>query len=455
MSAEVYKIRILLERGKYKEAEALIRPGLAAEPNDADLHLLLARSLFHQDKPKEAEASARAAIGLIPDEGYPYQALAQVLLGSSNLKGAEEAVRQATALDGDSPNCRGLLARIAAERDKFEVCLEHAKAGLEMDPDDDLCRYFRGIALSRLGRHEEADEEARGLLRDDPEDSYNHSCRGWVLLERNAIDEAKLHFQEALRLDPENENARSGLVRAMQQGNPVLGWMLRAALWFGELSLPKMILVGLLVVNVIPALLKGDHIPLAVEIAGKVFKTGFMAFVFTLVAASPLFNALLFFSRDGRRALGPYETRAVKWSVGPLLAGVVLLVMWVAGGGKSLPLAAIGMFCTSSLFFDGFSVRHPWVRRRMVMVAFLGFAFALWLLLGPTFLLGPKIAEFTAGLKDLGKPAADAEIKQRLMAVIELKNRAFVYPCLVFYLATSFVQHLIAALERRAPDESD
>jgi predicted Zn-dependent protease len=61
MSSEDFKIRILIQRGKFKEAEAMIRTRLAEEPNAPDLHLMLAQALFHLDRPKEAE---RTAIGL-------------------------------------------------------------------------------------------------------------------------------------------------------------------------------------------------------------------------------------------------------------------------------------------------------------------------------------------------------------------------------------------------------
>lgn len=456
MSSEFFKIRLLIQRGKFKEAEAMIRTRLAEEPNDSDLHLMLAQTLFHLERPKEAESAARTAIGLDPESGYPHEALAQILLGMSDLKGAEEAVGQANVLDGDCASRRAILARIAAERGKDQQCLDHAQAGLEMDPDDEICRMFRGVALGRLGRHDEANEEAMGLLRDDPEDSCNHSVRGWILLERNAMEEAKMHFQEALRLDPENEDARSGLARCLQQGNPILGWFLRAIIAVDRLPLYQMLLVAVLVAVVLPRYVRGDHLPLALAVVVQVLRVAAFSFIYLIVAVQPLFYSLLYLSREGRNALGPYELRAVKWSIIPLLTGLVCLVLWAAGGGKSIPVSAIGWFCAASLLFEALSLRHPWVRRRMLIVAGLACGFALWFLLGPHWLITPMaidLAKQAVVIPKSGKLAPD--FVSQLEQLIRIRNQAFVYPALAIYILTAFSEHLVAFLTRKAPDASD
>ncbi len=459
MSAADFKIRILIQRGNFKEAQSLIRARLAEEPNDPDLHLMLAQALLHLDRPKEAEASARTAIGLDPESGYPHEVLAQILIGSSNLKGAEEAVKEAMSLDGDSDNLRAILARIASDQGKYERCLEHAQSGLEIDPDNDTCRFYRGIALSRLGRHEEADQVALGLLGDDPDDSTNHSARGWILLERNAIEPAKIHFQEALRLDPDNEDARFGLARCLQQGNPVLGWFLRAIISVGKISFTKMLIAALLVGILLPRFLRNDDLPLAVTIAGQTLRIGVLSFVYLAVAVAPLFSSLLFLSRGGRNALGSYESKAVKWSIVPLLGGLVLLVLWMVGGGKSIPLEAMGFLCASTLLYEATAHRHPWVRRRMLMVAGVACLCAVWFLLGPFWLIVPLAEDLASILKakrmdpDSAKLAGD--LKLQFMEMIRMQKYFFTYPGLALYLLTSYSENLIALLTRKAPDDSD
>lgn len=448
MSSEYAKLRFLLERGRYQEAEALIREALAKEPDDASLHLHLARVLNHLERPKEAEAAARSAIGLDPDSGFPHEVLAEVLISSANWKGAEEAVAQATALDGDDPDRRAILARVASERRRYQACLEHAGAGLAMDPDHDACRFYRGVALGRLGRHDEADEASLGLLGDDPEDSSNHTARAWILMERNSDEEAKRHFQKALRIDPDNEDARSGLAVCLQRRNPLLGWLLRAILAVERVPFMKLLAGMVLVGIVLPNFLKGEGRPEVLKLAGTIIRTVVFSFFYVAVAAQPLFDAVLFASRQGRDALGRYESRAVRWSVLPLLAGLAYLAIWVAGGGKSIPVSAIGMLCASTLLHEAFSNRHPWVRRRLLVVAGVACGFALWFVLGREWLLRPLIEE-------IGTVKTTDELVSRLREFLQLLNRAFVYPALVIYMLTAYSDHLANALIRRAPDEVD
>lgn len=459
MSAADFKIHILIQRGNFKEAQSLIRTRLAEEPNDPDLHLMLAQALFHLDRPKEAEVSARTAIGLDPESGHSHEVLAQILVGSSNPKGAEEAVREAMSIDGDSASLRAILARIASDRGKHQICLEHAKCGLEIDPDNDACRFYHGIALSRLGHHDEADQVALGLLGDDPEESTNHSARGWILLEKNAIEPAKMHFQEALRLDPDNEDARCGLARCLQQGNPFLGWFLRAIIAVDKISFTKMLIAVVLVGIVLPRYLRGDGMPMAIVIAGQALRIGVLTFFYLVVVAAPLFSSLLFLSRGGRNALGSYELKAVKWSIAPLLGGIVLLALWIAGGGKSIPLAALGFLCASTLLYEATAQRHPWVRRRMLMVAGAAALCAFWFLLGPTWLIVPLAEDIVRNLKENRQNPDSAmsaeDMKRQLAEMIRLRNYFFTYPALALYIFTSYSEDLIGWLTRKAPDDAD
>lgn len=459
MSAEDFKIHILIQRGNFKEAQSMIRARLAQEPNDPDLHLMLAEALFHLGRPKEAEASARKAIGLNPEAGYSHEVLAQILAASSNPKGAEEAVRDAMSIDGDSASLRAILSRIASDRRKFQQCLEHAQSGLAIDPDNEICRFYRGIALSRLGHHEEADQVALGLLGDDPEDSTNHSARGWILLETNAIEPAKMHFQEALRLDPDNEDARCGLARCLQQGNPFLGWFLRAIIAVDRISFTKILFAVVLVGIVLPRFLRGEGLPQAVIIAGDILRISVFSFCYMVVVATPLFSSLLFFSRSGRNALGSYELKAVKWSIAPLLGGVVLLSLWIAGGGRSVPLAALGFLCTSTLLYEAIAQRHPWVRRRMLMVAGAAFVCALWFLLGPLWLLSPLVEDLVSILKttrqDHDSSISKEDMKRQVAEMLRVRNYFFTYPSLALYIFTSYSDEFIGWLTRQAPDDAD
>lgn len=459
MSIESIQFNFLVQRGRFKEAEQLLRGALAKNPGDADLHMQLSRVLCKMDRPKEAQDAARRAIGLEPDWSLPHEILAEALLASSNLNEAEQAVKRAIAAGGDDPDCRAILARIYQEKNRSEISLEHANAGLALDPDHDTCRFFRTIALGNLGRHSEADQSALQLLSDDPEDSANHSARGWILLERNATAEARMHFQEALRLDPDSDDARMGLARCLQQGNPLVGWFLRLIIRMGRIPAPMAILLAVVFLIIVPNFLKGKDQPELMKLAGVAIRTALMTFLYLMMVARPLFDGVLYLSRTGRAALGPHEMRAVRWCCLPLLTGFLYLGGWILGGGKSVPFAGIGWLATAVFAYEGFSNRHPWVRRRMIGIAGVACGAALWFSAGPQILLKPLVLQITSELKLAGgKAEAKKSLKQvatHLQHLMRVRNRAFIYPALLFFLMAAYSDEISEALKRRAPDDSE
>ena len=67
MNIDSVHLNFLIQRGRFKEAEAILRSLLAKEPDDAYLHMDLSRVLCRMDRPKDAEDSARRAIGFDPE----------------------------------------------------------------------------------------------------------------------------------------------------------------------------------------------------------------------------------------------------------------------------------------------------------------------------------------------------------------------------------------------------
>ena len=93
-------------------------------------------------------------------------------------------------------------------------------------------------------------------------------------------------------------------------------------------------------------------------------------------------------------------------------------------------------------------MRHPWVRRRLLVVAGVACGFALWFVFGREWLLRPLIEQ----IKTVNSPD---ELVPRVKELLQLLNRAFLYPALAIYMLTAYSDSLANALMRRAPDESD
>lgn len=459
MSANIPRIHLLIERGRLKEAESLLLESLAKSPDDSYLHLLHCRALCDLERPKEAAEAARRAIGLDPESGLPHEMLARAMLESGRLNEAEAAIKEAQALDGDDADRRAMLARIYSDRGKHAKALEHAEAGLEIDPDHDSCRFFKGVLLARLGRHEEADSAAADMLADDPDASYNHSARGWILIERGSFSEAKMHFLEALRLDPENEDARIGYARSIQHQNPALGWFLRLIVRMERLPMHWLLAVCVLIIIVLPKYLEGNDKPLILHILSKTLRTAASLFFYASLAAQPIFDCLLALTKEGRTALSGREMQAVRWSVLPLIAGVVMTMMWLFGGAKGVPYQGLALVSAAVFLHEAFTQRHPWVRRRLIGLSAGVGAAAAWIAAGPYLVLDPMREELIAKLPELAKSLKAKEIPKEFLSDFErflrFRNWALIYPSLALYLSAAFSDSITNALLRRAPDEND
>ena len=455
MSDNIPRIHLLIDRGRFKEAESLVLESLAKWPDHSTLHLLHCRVLCDLERPKDAAEAARRAIGLDPHSGVPHELLARALLESGKLNEAEAAIKEAQSLDGDDADRRAMLARIYSDRSKHAKALEHAEAGLAMDPDHDACRFFRSILLARLGRHEEADNAAVDMLSDDPEESSNHSARGWILLESRAYEKAKMHFLEALRLDPENDDARIGLARSLQHRNPLLGWFLRLLISVERLPVYFMLGAAVLIIVVLPKYLEGNDSPVHLHILSKALRTALSLYFYAALAAQPLFDCLLALSKEGRMALSRFEMQAVRWSALPLVAGVIMTFMWVFSGAKHVPYQGVALVSLAVVIHEAFTCRHPWARRRLLALSAALGAVAAWITVGPFLVLEPMRQELLPKLAELRAKNPPKDLAEKAEQFLRFRSWAFVYPSLVLYLAAACSDNIANFLLRRAPDESN
>lgn len=229
------RARLLLQQGRYADAERELRQTLAQDPHWAEPHALLAEALLEQQKLQEAFAEAAQSITLDPQMEVGHYVMARVLMARNRHKEAEHAVRTAIEL-APYPRSFGLLAAIRFEWRDWTGALEAANEGLAFDPQDSACLNLRAMALRQLGRHDDADRTLHGALESDPDDSYAHANRGWSELHRGRPREAQTHFKEALRLDPTNEHARAGLVEAIKARNVIYRGLLGYFLWMNRLN---------------------------------------------------------------------------------------------------------------------------------------------------------------------------------------------------------------------------
>lgn len=306
---------LLLRQGRADLAEPELRRALAFDPDDPDLHALLALALSDLDRASEALAEAERSVGLAPDVGVGHYARAVALLRLEKPKPAAEAAREALRLDANDVEARVTLAAALLRQQKREEALAVAEEALALDPENTGAANLRALALVKLGRRDEAAATVEGVLARDPDSAVSHANQGWTLLHQGREREAMESFREALRLDPDNDWARSGVVEAMKARNVVYRGLLRYFLWMDRLSPGQqwgVLIGGYLLARVVPPLL-----------------VVYLPVVLLTWAGQAFFNLVLFLDPFGRLVLSRDER------VGAALVGVCVL------GGATLGVGGL------------------------------------------------------------------------------------------------------------------
>lgn len=192
----------LLQQGRRKEAEHLLREIIAAQPADVDAHYRLA--LLRAQDGEFAEANHFATEALTVDPGF---APAHGLLGRLHLEiGASELAleRYNMALTFAPHEPEWLFGRGVALRRlrRYQEALDSYEAALQLYPDqpDLLCNC--GNVLQDLGRYQDALGCFDRALCVSPEVPVLHYNRGNMLMALGRLDAAVSSFDAAIRFDP-------------------------------------------------------------------------------------------------------------------------------------------------------------------------------------------------------------------------------------------------------------
>ena len=157
-----------LRLGKPGEAEALVRPFLAGEPDAPGALWLLASALGLSGRWDEAEAPLRRALAAAPAFLAARSDLVRLLHQERRLKEALEEVEALLALAPDDATGLGLAAALLVDAGRADEALRVTERLLARAPDDPGLRMSYGHLLKTVGRTEEAAAAYREALRVRP-----------------------------------------------------------------------------------------------------------------------------------------------------------------------------------------------------------------------------------------------------------------------------------------------
>ncbi|HEY5041793.1 MAG TPA: tetratricopeptide repeat protein [Verrucomicrobiae bacterium] len=327
MNPNLERALLLYQQSRHDLAEAELRQSLAAEPQDAYAHALLALCLAHREKFQEATDEARQAVHLAPDFSFAHFVLAHVFYDRNRFPEALAAINEAIRLNPEDADQYALLANIQMQERRWPSALNAAEQGLQFDPEHVGCTNLRAMAMVKLGRKAEAGRTIGAALSKNPDNSLTHANQGWTLLEKGDPKKAAEHFREALRLNPQNEWARQGIIEALKARNIIYALMLKYFLWMSKFSRRGqwgIILAGYFG-NRILAVVASENPGLAPWILP--LRILYVTFALMTWLAYPIFNLLLRLNKFGRLVLSREQTIASNWF------GLCLLLALVGLGG--------------------------------------------------------------------------------------------------------------------------
>ncbi len=211
--SRVSQIEHLLELGQLQRARQLAMDHIAANPDDASGHLMLAYVLLQSDHPAEALEMVEQALSRDPDNDTVHALYGEATLSLGQYADAERAIRRAIELDPSYAGHYGLYARLLSTCEYDRQALQSTEHALSLSPDDPDLHQLRAYLLIHVNpRHWTVSEEAvRTALRLDPQNANSHAILGSILLKAGRHAEAEEALREALRLDPNDTLAIIGL----------------------------------------------------------------------------------------------------------------------------------------------------------------------------------------------------------------------------------------------------
>jgi len=318
---------------------------LAAEcPNDPQVLLGMALCHVHLGNLVPAQEAVAQAIAADPDKAEAHVIMARVLTARNLFAEAEQAVDRAIELDPASVDAYGCLASIKLEQRQWAKAEHAARIGLEIDPHDDGLKSLLGFALQSQGKHEESFQELNETLAQNPENATALALLGWAQLRDGDNQLALETFQESLRMEPGNQAAREGLMTALKSQYALYHWLMKWFYWMDQFSGQAQfaVMIGMFVaIRVLRSMAQANPVLGMFIYPIVVIYIFFAAFTWW---GDAIFDLVLRSSRYGRNAITDDERVHSNWMA--LLFGLMFTgaLVWLAGVVSNTPdVADAGM----------------------------------------------------------------------------------------------------------------
>lgn len=179
-AAASYELGLIrLDEGNLDQGIAAIERAIAADPDMAEAHNLLAGILLTRGDSARAEASVREAIRIWPEYADAH---------------------------------KNLGALLSARGDLSQACF-HLETALRLQPSLTAARYHYALALARMSRFDVAEKQVTQVLHEDPKHAEAHQVLAALLAGKGQYQAAIAEYRSALALRPDFGRALIGLAQ--------------------------------------------------------------------------------------------------------------------------------------------------------------------------------------------------------------------------------------------------
>jgi Tfp pilus assembly protein PilF len=218
-----YKARIdlgnvLLAGGKTDDAQAQATAVMAAQPNNADVHSLLARIAARQGDKDLALTEIHRALEFAPNESKLHETLALLKMGDpTQASSVEDELKKAVVLDPKSVNAKLLLAAFYVKNNRLQDAEQVSWKAVATDPKNLSARETLVQIVLKQGDQARAEQILRQTSNDLPDSPQGVRILADYYAASGQIDKAKAEFASLAQKYPKNLSVQEGYVRVLIQ----------------------------------------------------------------------------------------------------------------------------------------------------------------------------------------------------------------------------------------------
>jgi tetratricopeptide (TPR) repeat protein len=212
---------------KYAESERELNALLKEQPDNADVHLQMARTQLAMGKVAEAEKSALRAVELDPNNFGRVDQLVRFYIETRQPEKAAQKVSAIADQQQKAPYYE-LLGGIYAGMGKVPDAEINYKKALEKDPKSVSPVAALAALYIQAGKLPEALQKLNEVIEKTPTNANAYATRGMVYESQGKPEDAKTNYRRALELDPNSDVAANNLAYMLaEEGKELeaaLGW---------------------------------------------------------------------------------------------------------------------------------------------------------------------------------------------------------------------------------------